>query len=191
MNYLGHAYLSPRDEQLLIGNLAGDSVRRVDTAALPRNIQLGLDLHERIDVATDGESAFKDLCRCIDRADLPYPGVIADLLIDYVLASRWREFSDENFEAFKERVYLSLDRGAGLVSARFLFTATVLTAEDWFESYRSLEGMQTAFYRLSRRARRPIPLQEINRFLRREEDAILNCGSEILNNVAASIGSFL
>lgn len=190
MNYLGHAYLSPRDEQILIGNLAGDSVRRIDTAALPLNIQVGLDLHERIDTATDAEPGFKQLCRLIDRAKIPYPGVVADLLIDYVLASRWREFSNEAFNSFKQRIYRSLERGAGLVSPRFFFTAAVLTAEDWFESYRSREGMRTAFYRLSRRARRSIPLKEIDRFLRLKEDDILTCGTQILNNVDASIGSF-
>ena len=183
MNYLGHAYLSPRDEQILIGNLAGDSVRRVDTAALPLDIQVGLDLHERIDVATDAHPAFKEICRCIDRAGISYQGVIADLLIDFVLASRWPEYSDEGFPEFKQRVYRSLDRGAGLVSPRFLFTAAVMTVEDRFESYRSIEGMQTAFLRLSRRARRRLPLELLDDFLSRQEAEIVRLGGDLLKAV--------
>ena len=35
------------------------------------------------------------------------------------------------------------------------FTAAVLSAEDWFESYRSEEGMGAAFFRLNRKTRRP------------------------------------
>lgn len=183
MNYLGHAYLSPRDEQLLLGNLAGDSVRRVATETLPRDIQLGLELHERIDIATDAHPAFKRLCASIDQAGIPYPGVIADLLIDYILASRWGEFSDEDFESFKQRVYHALERGAGLVSARFLFTSAVLTSEDWFESYRTIPGMETAFRRLGRRTRRLLPMARLMSFLDSSEPLIRELGAEVLNAV--------
>ena len=91
MNYLGHASLSPEDPQILIGNLAGDSVRAVQVETLPLKVRQGLELHESIDAATDRSPGFRELRRMISRAGMPYAGVLADLMIDYALASSWEK----------------------------------------------------------------------------------------------------
>ena len=187
MNYLGHAWLSPGDPQILIGNLAGDSVRGVPTEALPLGIQQGLRLHEAIDAATDGTKEFAELRGMLEDAELPYAGVLADLLIDFALASRWETLASEPFDRFKQRIYRALAAGAGLVSTRFYFTAAVLTAEDWFESYRSEEGMGAAFFRLNRKTRRPLPLEEIALLLQRERARIIDLSLNILTLVEARL----
>lgn len=187
MNYLAHAFLSPSDPQILLGNLAGDSVRGVNTDALPAGIRLGLDLHELIDATTDASPGFRELRRLIDAAELPYAGVLADLLIDYALAAQWESRATEEFDDFRKRVYGILDRGAGLVSPRFYFTAAVLVGEDWFESYRTAAGMETAFRRLGRRARRPLPMGALMRFLVSREREIRDLGGGVLKTVAERI----
>ena len=187
MNYLGHASLSPEDPQILIGNLAGDSVRAVQVEALPLKVRQGLELHESIDAATDRSPGFRELRGMISRADMPYAGVLADLMIDFALASSWEERRSVSFELFKERVYRQLERGSGLVSVRFYFTASVLVLEDWFESYRTLAGMRKAFFRLSRKTRRPLPQDEIASFLADRRERVVELGLAAVDSVEAEL----
>jgi acyl carrier protein phosphodiesterase len=187
MNYLGHAVLSPDDPQILIGNLAGDSVRAIQPDILPVKVQQGLELHESIDAATDRSPGFRELRRMISGAGLPYAGVLADLMIDYALAASWEEHRSVSFALFKKRVYRQLERGAGLASQRFYFTASVLVYEDWFESYRTLTGMRKAFYRLNRKTRRPLPQDEIASFLTSGRTRVLELGLAAADYVAAEL----
>ena len=54
MNHLAHAFLSPlNDAQILVGNLSADWIKGRARRSLPEGIQLGMDLHRRIDVFTD------------------------------------------------------------------------------------------------------------------------------------------
>jgi acyl carrier protein phosphodiesterase len=187
MNYLGHASLSPEDPQILIGNLAGDSVRAVQVETLPLKVRQGLELHESIDAATDRSPGFRELRRMISRAGMPYAGVLADLMIDYALASSWEKHRVESFALFKERVYRQLERGAGLVSPRFYFTASVLVIEDWFESYRTLAGMRKAFFRLNRKTRRTLPQNEIASFLADRSELVVELGLAAARYVASEL----
>jgi len=187
MNYLGHASLSPEDPQILIGNLAGDSVRAVQIETLPLKVRQGLELHESIDAATDRSPGFRELRGMISRAGMPYAGVLADLMIDYALASSWEERSFESFVLFKQRVYRQLERGAGLVSQRFYFTASVLVLEDWFESYRTLKGMRKAFFRLNRKTRRPLPQDKISMFLADNRELAVELGLAVADYVEAEL----
>ena len=188
MNYLAHAFLSPRNNpEILLGNLAGDSVRHIDRASLPLIIQKGLDLHLRIDRATDSNPAFKELRQHLDDAGFPYPGVVADLMIDYCLGSCWTDFAEEPFTEFKKRIYTIVESRSHLISSRFAFTAAVLVMEDWFESYRTVSGMETAFFRLNRKTRRDIPVKNIVLHLVRHQERISNWGRRIVSGVAGYI----
>jgi len=187
MNYLGHAFLSPPDPSVLAGNLAGDSVRRINLDAVSPGVQAGLALHDTIDAATDGHPLFKEMRRGIDNAGLPYPGVLADLFIDYALASRWERFSGRPFSLFKDRVYSVLEEAQHLMEG-FGFTAMVLVREDWFESYRSLAGMGTAFFRLNRKTRRSLPVDSIVNYLALNNLHVQESGEEILKSVAEKVG---
>lgn len=187
MNYLAHAFLSPPEPRILAGNLAGDSVRRIKLDAMPPEFREGLVLHERIDSATDAHPAFKDLRRGIAGAGLPYAGVLADLFIDYALASQWEKFSGQPFSLFKNRVYSVLEEERHLIEG-FGFTAMVLVREDWFESYRTLPGMRIAFFRLNRKTRRPLPLDSIMTYLGSNNLQVLDAGRTVLLSVAAKVG---
>ncbi len=188
MNYLAHAFLSPPDSSVLAGNLAGDSVRRIRIDAADPEFRKGLDLHEKIDSATDAHPLFKEMRRGIDGAGLPYAGVLADLFIDYALASRWQRFSREPFSGFKSRIYRVLKEEERHILEGFGFTAMVLVREDWFESYRSLDGMRTAFFRLNRKTRRSLPVDSIMAYLSSNNLHVQESGEEILKSVAEKVG---
>ncbi len=190
MNYLAHAFLSPKDNAgILVGNLAGDSIRHIDTLSLPEAVQTGIELHHLIDRTTDSNSDFKSLRSHISSRGFPYPGVMADLIIDFVLASRWHEFSAEPFKVFKHTTYSVLEALGDTVSGHFTFTSSVLVMEDWFESYRTIQGMNTAFYRLNRKTRREIPIKEITGYLQNEEKTVVPWGRRIISDVQAAVES--
>lgn len=188
MNYLAHAFLSPPDSRVLTGNLAGDSVRRIDKYSVPSEVMQGLILHEKIDTATDGLPLFKALRKGINQAGLPYAGVLADLFIDYALAARWQNFSQRSFADFKAWVYRVIGEKERNLFQGFGFTAMVLVREDWFESYRTLAGMRTAFFRLNRKTRRPLPVDEIMDYLASNRLQIQESGAGILRSVAEIVG---
>jgi acyl carrier protein phosphodiesterase len=188
MNYLAHAFLSPPDPRVLAGNLAGDSIRRIEIDAMPPKVMEGLVLHEKIDTATDNLTLFKSLRKGINQAGLPYAGVLADLFIDYALASQWQHFSQRSFTDFKAWVYRVIGEEERHIIEGFGFTAMVLVREDWFESYRTLEGMRTAFFRLNRKTRRPLPVDEIMDYLASNRLQVQESGAWILTAVAKIVG---
>ena len=73
------------------------------------------------------------------------------------------------------------------MSPRFYFTASVLILEDWFESYRTLAGMQKAFFRLNRKTRRPLPQNEIVSFLEDHSEIVVELGLAASRYVEAEL----
>ncbi len=190
MNYLAHAFISPVDNlEILLGNLAGDSIRHIDTYTLPEAVQTGIQLHQLIDRTTDAHSSFRKMREHISRQGFPYPGVVADLVVDFVLGSRWDNFSQESFRDFKQRIYTVLNSMGNTISQHLTFTSAVLVMEDWFESYRTIHGMNTAFQRLNRKTSREVPVTALYRYLEAEEEILVEWGRSIINDVKRTVES--
>lgn len=170
MNYLGHAYFSTA--ATFIGNMAGDSLKGIDLSVLSTDLAAGISRHIRIDAVTDSHPAFVSIRSLFSAADLPYAGVLADLAIDWVLASDWHCYSAVGWEDFKKEVYSRLERDSGRMPGYFTVSAGWLVRENWFDSYRSIEGMATAFFRLSRKTRRDIDIKAACAVLRGHQDEL-------------------
>ena len=184
MNYLGHAFCSTYDT--LLGNMAGDSMRGVDIAGLPRSIRDGLDLHFLIDRLTDTHPSFIPVTRLFSSRNLPYAGVLADIAADYVFASKWEEYSSVDWYSFKEEVYSRLLEGKDSVPGSFRYSAYWLVREDWFESYRTFRGMETAFYRLSRKTRREVDPAAARGVIEENEEAISSFAKGVLSSILSN-----
>jgi acyl carrier protein phosphodiesterase len=59
MNYLAHFYLSGENENILLGNYIGDSVKGKDYLKYPAEIAKGILLHREIDTFTDKNEIFR------------------------------------------------------------------------------------------------------------------------------------
>ncbi len=59
MNYLAHAYLSFKNEEILVGNMISDFVKGGSKFNFPVNIQKGIMLHRMIDAFADLHPATK------------------------------------------------------------------------------------------------------------------------------------
>ena len=149
MNHLAHALLAGDAPLLLAGNVAGDFVKgRLDR--LPFTPLLaGIRMHRGIDAYTDRHPVWRrSRARVAPRR---VAGVIVDVAYDHFLARHFARFCDVPLEEFAARTYGILLDHRSLLPPRLRAILPRLAAEDWFTSYRWLEGVERTFARLARR----------------------------------------
>ena len=149
MNHLAHAQLASEPPLLLVGNLAGDFVKgRLDRLP-PTPLLAGIRMHRRIDSYTDRHPVWRrSRLRVAPRR---VSGVIVDVAYDHFLAKHFDAFSDVPLEDFAARAYRILLDHQPLLPPRLRDLVPRIVAEDWFVSYRWLEGVERTFGRLARR----------------------------------------
>lgn len=149
MNHLAHALLAADAPLLLAGNLAGDFVKgRLDRLP-PSPLAAGIRMHRGIDAWTDRHPIWKrSRARVAPRR---VSGVIVDIAYDHFLARHFDRYSAVSLEAFAARTYRVLLDHEALLPPRLRQILPRIVAEDWFVSYRWLEGVDRTFSRLARR----------------------------------------
>lgn len=108
MNYLAHILLSGEDRKKQIGNFIGDAVKGNDYNNYPSGIRSGILMHRAIDNFTDNHPAVRRAVRSLRPHLGRYSGVVLDIYFDYLLASRFEEFSDIPLGRFSRRFYGTL-----------------------------------------------------------------------------------
>lgn len=185
MNYLAHAYFSPPDPLLLIGNLSCDLIRPDEKVGLGEGLIRGMELHQRIDRFTDSRRGFKAIRDVLNLNKLPYAGVLTDVILDHCLASQWSSYSDFPLEGFASQVYGLLDKSIreDMIPGRFGRMARHLVDEDWFVSYRSREGLLTALERLNYRSSRTISSNDVIRVFDQHQQLIFESFAELMEEM--------
>lgn len=154
MNYLGHAYLSFGNGDILTGNMIGDHVKgMLAVNAYPPGIQKGIMLHRKIDEFSDNHPATAR-AKVFFRADYGlYAGAIMDTLYDHFLANDPKIFSsDEVLKSFAQQSYAQLQANAAHLPPKFAAYFPHMQQHDWLFGYRSIRGMERSLQGLSRRA---------------------------------------
>ncbi|MBF9016039.1 MULTISPECIES: ACP phosphodiesterase [unclassified Oceanispirochaeta] len=174
MNYLAHAFLSPRDSLILLGNMACDMIRPYDTESLPERVKDGLALHQDIDRYTDRHNGFKAVRDHLNSRKLPYAGVFTDIIFDHCLARDWESYSTQPLRDFSMSVYKILNRSIAdkTIPGHFSRLAKALVSDDWFGSYTTNEGLEKALTRLNYRSSREIPVSQIMDTVKRNSEII-------------------
>jgi acyl carrier protein phosphodiesterase len=156
LNFLGHLYLADGEErEFIAGSIAAEFVRGRLPDTLPPLFAAAVRFHRRIDEVSDTHPAVSR-SKTLLRPYGHYSAVIVDLFWDHLLASRWPEFSDEPLAAFTGRMYDHLLGLDGSDWPPYPLVVKRMAADDWLGSYATMEGLRSAVYRLSRRARRPV-----------------------------------
>ena len=155
MNYLGHAYLSFGDGDLLTGNMIGDHVKGklVAQEVYPPGIWKGIMLHRKIDEFSDNHSATRR-AKVFFREDYGlYAGAIMDTLYDHFLANDPKIFSGEGaLAAFAEETYTKLAERSEYFPDGFAAYFSSMREHNWLYGYRMLKGMERSLNGLFRRA---------------------------------------
>jgi len=154
MNYLGHAYLSFGQTDLLLGNMIGDYVKgNLSKSPYTSAVQKGIDLHRKIDSFTDTHSATLRAKICF-RADYGlYAGPIMDTLYDHFLANDPMVFkSQQDLNDFAQNTYKTLATVTDSFPEPFAKLFPYMQQQNWLLGYRAIKGMENALHGLSRRA---------------------------------------
>lgn len=154
MNYLGHAYLSFNDADILTGNMIGDHVKgRMALEQFSPGIKKGIELHRKIDAHADTHPATQR-AKLIFREDYGlYAGPIMDTLYDHFLATDPKYFSSaEALLSFSEQTYAQLETNAASFPPKFAAYFPYMKEHNWLYNYRTLKGMERSLSGLARRA---------------------------------------
>lgn len=154
MNYLGHAYLSFGQPEILVGNLLGDYVKGTKSLEdFPEGIKAGIMLHRKIDEYTDKHIA-NNLAKNYFRPDYQlYAGAFVDTLYDHYLANDPRHFSSEKeLENFAAQTYQTIKEHWSYIPEQAQQPLQNMIEHNWLYNYRTVKGIEKAFKGLVHKA---------------------------------------
>ena len=151
MNLLAHAFLSPDEPAVMVGNLTADWVKGRARLALPEGVRRGMALHQRIDAFTDAHPLVEHCAALLEPKWGRYSPVLVDLLFDHVLSVDWGWWSGRARAELIAAAYTALRGHLHVLPERAQWAVHALLADDWLTLYASLDGMALALTRLSAR----------------------------------------
>ena len=155
MNFLAHLWLSDRAQLPLAGAILGDILRGALPAGLPGPLAASVELHRRVDAATDRHPRVQAARSHFQPGARRYAGILLDVLFDHVLAQDWPSYSGESLPDFADRAARAVAgegrwfEHAGQTAPRADRFAALLL------SYRLPSGIELALRRTAGRLRRP------------------------------------
>ncbi len=168
MNYLAHALLSPDDDRVMVGNIAGDFLRSLDRLA--PGIREGVILHRRIDSYSNTHDAFRCSVRRLAPTMGHYARAVIDVFYDYFLARDFGRYAaGQSLEAFVR------DVDARFQCQRHLLPEALARRWhdlDWLNSYARVDGIERSLERLSRRSKRGVDLTTAMPLLKEHEQGL-------------------
>ncbi len=172
MNYLAHILLSGADSGIQVGNFIGDAVKGGDHRNYPAAIERGILLHRAIDAYTDGHPAVKEAVRALKPYFGRYSGALLDIYFDYLLASRFREFSPSGLRRLAWRFYLSMILHRRYLPVRIKRFMWHFILTDRLSKYATVEGIGESLDIMSRYGRMDIHAGEAVAYLVSHEEEL-------------------
>ncbi|MEN8248603.1 MAG: ACP phosphodiesterase [Bacteroidota bacterium] len=142
MNYLAHAYLSGKDDDILVGNFIADGVKGKAIDNYSGNIKKGIMLHRAIDHFTDHHPVQRASRLRLHERYSHYSGVLVDIFYDHYLAKNWSEYSKEPLEEFTGKVYQLLVDHRDIIPERINYMLNFMIPQNWLLNYAKLEGIE-------------------------------------------------
>ncbi len=160
MNYLAHAYLADTTDEFLVGNLIADFVKGKVSNRYDREIAAGIALHRKIDAFADSHPLSVASRKLFSPERRRFAGIVLDICHDHFLAKNWTDYADIELAAFVSRIYDLLHAHRELLPERFRQVFPRMLEQNWLGSYGSLQGVELALTRISRRLSGSIRLDE-------------------------------
>ena len=185
MNYLGHAFLSFGDGDILTGNMIGDHVKgKIVLEQYSKGIQNGIMLHRKIDGYTDTHSATQR-AKLLFREDYGlYSGAIMDTLFDHYLANDPKYFAtQEALLDFAITVYRQLEKNESYFPPKFAGYFPFMKEHNWLYNYRTLKGMEQSLNGLARRALHMPPIAKAYEIFVTNYYQLNQCYYELIDDV--------
>jgi acyl carrier protein phosphodiesterase len=185
MNYLGHAFLSFSNPDILLGNISGDHYKgKKFLTLLPPEMARGIMLHRAID-------GFVDVHPAVQRAKIGfrpefglYSGAVIDILLDHFLANDPKFFASESdLKLFTTECYTLLESRKIYFNETFASYFPNMMQKDWLYNYRNLAGIQKSLQGLQRRAPKIPPVAKAYEILITDYYHLNQCYYDIIDDV--------
>lgn len=142
MNLVTHQLLSFDNPDWQVGNHLGEIVKGKKYLDYPPGIQKGILLHRFIDSYSDSHPIVKNSTSKLHKNYSKFSPIIIDVYYDFLLIKNWELFSSEDFESFKTKCYQVLKDSEHLYPPKLLKFTQALIKYDWFEKYKTYEGLE-------------------------------------------------
>ena len=174
MNFLAHLLLSGNKEGVIMGNYVGDFVKGklTDEKTQTWNPEYvtGLKLHRFIDMYTDAHPVVREAKNKAALVHGRLAGIIVDIYFDYFLAKYFSDFCNESLWTYSHRIYSLIEKNEYLIPEEMIPMSNAMIRQDWLNSYKSYEGIDLTFSRMSRRAGFMSPIKDAGLELRKNHE---------------------
>ena len=153
VNFLAHVFLSGDNFPLAFGNLIADQIKGKEINNFPFEVQQGIYLHRAIDHFTDSHPIFKSCVTELFPVYRHYSRVIVDMYFDHFLALHWEAFHNLTLNEFSMDFYSKLKNYDIQLSDELRRFITALIDYDWFEQYKSVDGLRAIMAQMDKRTR--------------------------------------
>lgn len=127
------------------GNFIGDFVKGKNYLLYPPAISKGIIIHRMIDTYTDKHPAVIQLVNILRPYSGRYSGVVADILLDHVLASDFTVYCPLPLNEFAAYSHTALTRNERFFSAEINLMIQRVQTSNRLQSYATTEGITEAF----------------------------------------------
>lgn len=152
MNFLGHIFLTPNDDEILLGNFIADSVKGNPEKIYSGKIVEGIRFHRAIDEFTDNHPLVKQGVDRFRNSQARYASVVIDVIYDHILASNWAEFHPDKLEVLTQSTYQRLEAQSAHFPPQVNHYFPYMKEQNWLYNYQFEWGVLKSLEGLDRRS---------------------------------------
>ena len=153
MNFLAHEFLSKNHKGIRVGNFLADFIRAKDLSDYSYEIQLGIELHRKIDQFTDSHPLVHESKKLLHPRQGKYSSVLLDIYYDYFLGKNWKKYSEVPLKIFSKSVYDDFWEMKDVFPEKVQSFLPSMRENDWFYNYQFYWGIDKALQSIARRAK--------------------------------------
>jgi len=147
-------FLSRNTPDSMLGNLLADFIKGNGEDKFPEEIVKGIRNHREVDLFTDSNNVVTLSRKLISTSRDRFSSIIIDVVYDHFLSRNWDRYSNAGLDEFIGTVYENLSTRTVRIPQDAVFVIEKMTNEDWLRSYGTMEGMDKAFKRISKKLKR-------------------------------------
>ncbi len=174
LNFLGHAFFSPKDERIILGNVLGDTYKgRVEKLDVSKETKRGIVLHRKIDSFGDSLKEFSLGKSKLKNFGL-YSGVILDVFFDFFLAKYFHLYSKISLEDFENYIYNSIKNNHVELNPKGENLFYYMNNGKWLSSYKNIHMIEEVLYRIGKRTKSKCNFEDAIKILNDNYDFYYN-----------------
>ncbi|MFT4682359.1 MAG: acyl carrier protein phosphodiesterase [Granulosicoccus sp.] len=191
MNFLAHAFLTPNNGQLLIGNFFGDSFKGKPEKHGPRMVSEGIKLHRSIDHYTDTHPLVLKAVDLFRPQQKRFAPVVIDMVFDHLLASEFHHWSDIGLSPFSTSVFNLIDEQEQHIPTKAMLFYPHLKKHNWLLHYSKMKGLQLALEGMDRRISSPTTLANSVSLVHEHRDELMDLFNPFFKDLQNHVYDYL